>query len=247
VAPVADPPVVKTAAGPKKKVRPETCVAYGDFRSKEACAPQYTSAQRDQLREDAREAYQDALSLDAKCVAAHKGLGRLYADMDDYPRAVASYQKAVKAAPKDAGAWFDMGMCHNHTQEYDRAIEEMGRAVELEPDNRTYGNALAVVFARVGRYDDSLRTFARVNGEATAHYNLGCTLRRLNQGELARQHLEAALQNNPRLEPARTLLAEMSRETYGLPGPPPVQPVGYAEPQPPAEGAAPAVPPPGSP
>jgi tetratricopeptide (TPR) repeat protein len=229
VAGMVDPALIhKADEGPKKPPKPELCAAFGDYRLREASAPQYSQTQREQLWEEARRAYQQALTLDSKCLAAHRGMARLATAMDDSPRAVACYEKALKIAPKDAVLWFELGMCHNHTQQYDKVLQELSRAMELDPGNKQYGNARAILLARVGRLAESLECFEKVNGAAVAHYNLACTLRRLNQPDLSRQHLEMALEKNPKMTSAQALLAEMSR-----PGPvvQPVQPVGYSEPQ----------------
>jgi Tfp pilus assembly protein PilF len=215
----------KAAKGPKKLPKPETCVAYADYRAVEACSSNYSPSQRDQARDDARKAYQDALSLDPKCLEAQRGLARLSAAADDYPRAVAAYQKALKTAPKNASLWFELAMTYHRMQEWGAALDALGHAAALEPDNRTYVNTQAVVLARLGHYQESLECFARVNSESQAHFNLGCTLRRLAQPELSRRELEVALEENPRLESARAMLTEMTA--------PPVRPVGYTESQPP--------------
>jgi Tfp pilus assembly protein PilF len=224
-------PVEPVASGKKPKTTPEMCVAFGDYRVQESCTSGYNPNQQERLREEARGAYTDALKLDANCVAAHKGLARLYANGEDYTRAVATYEKALKQAPKDPSLWFELGMCHNRTQEWDKAIKEIHQAVDLAPDNKAYANTLGVVLARVGKYDESLACFARVNGEAQAHYCLGCTLHKLNQPDLSRQHLAAALHQNPRLESARALLAEMGPPRTQATAAQPIQPVQYTTPQ----------------
>jgi tetratricopeptide (TPR) repeat protein len=221
---VADP---KSARAPRKNLRPETYVRFGDFRANEAAAPDAAPAVRDQLRDDARRSYQYALSLDSNCLPAHRGLARLYGAMQDYPRAVAAYNKALQIAPRDAQLWFELGMCHNRARDLDRTGEALSRAVELEPENRTYVNALAVALARAGRFDESLRCFARANNEAMAHYYLGCTLRRLDQPQLAYRHLQIAVGMNPQLEAARVALAEMAGAPAAGAA---VQPAGYAAP-----------------
>ncbi len=221
----------KTADGPKKLPRPETCVAFADCRAVEACAANYSPSQREQLRDDARKAYQDALSLDPKCLAAQRGLARLYLSSEDYPRAIAAYEKALKTAPKNASLWYELGMCHHRREDWQAALDALAHATELEPDNRTYVNTQAVLLARLGRHQESLQCFSRVTSEAQAHFNLACTLRRLNQPDESRRHLELALQTNPRLESARALLNEMTA--------PPIHPVGYTEPQPPTAAESP--------
>jgi tetratricopeptide (TPR) repeat protein len=229
LSPGAVPPgaVVKKAStdGPKKVPTTETLVKFGDFRVKEALGPQYESAQRDGLLDDARKSYQEALKLNAKCVPAYQGLARLYVLQDQNAKAVGLYQKALKVAPKDASVWYDMGLCYKHMQEWDKALEAFRKASELDPENRDYANALGILLARAGRYQESLDCFSRVNGPALAQYKLGVTLHHLQQPELSRKCLEAALELNPQLGQAQSLLAEVATDQG-------VRPASYAEPQP---------------
>jgi tetratricopeptide (TPR) repeat protein len=249
-APAAVPPdaVVtrKVADGPKKLPRADTCVRYGDYRAGEASASNsnYSPSQREKLRDDARKAYQEALQVDPKCLAAQQGLARLEVASEDYPRAVAVYQKALKTTPGSAALWFELGICYNRMGQWDAAAKAVAQAAALEPDNRTYVNSEGVLLARLGRYQESLACFARVNGEAQAHFNMACTLRRLNQLELSKRHLELALEKNPRLDSARAMLAETTSPPAparaARPAPPsPVQPAAYTPPaQPGPEGQA---------
>ncbi len=218
----------KSEAAPKKNLKPETYVKFGDFRANEAAAPTAQPAIRDQLRDDARHAYQYALSLDANCLQAHCGLARLYTAMQDYPRAVASYNKALQLAPRDATVWYELGVCQNRAHDFNAAADALGHAVQLDADNHAYVNALAVVLARLGRYDESLQCFARVNDEAKAHFCLGCTLRRLDQPELGLRHLQIAVGMDPKLTAARSAMTEMMAALPGNNAA--VQPAGYTAP-----------------
>jgi tetratricopeptide (TPR) repeat protein len=210
----------------KKATTPEVCVSYANFRLGESLGADYDAVMRDRMQEDARDAYQKALSLDPNHIPAFRGLAHLYVLRGDYPRAIQQYQTALKAAPNDATLWFDAGVCANYAQQWDRAVGALQRAVELDPQNRTYANALGVVLARVGKLDASLQAFARMNSQAQAHYNLGCTLRRLGDPQRGRYYLELAVQKDPHLNTAQTLLAEMAPPpTAGQP----IERAGYME------------------
>jgi tetratricopeptide (TPR) repeat protein len=229
----------KVANGPKKLPKAETIVRYADYKAGEASAPysNYAPSVRQMLRDDARKRYQEALEVDPKCLAAEQGLARVAVAEGDYPRAVATYQKALQMAPRNAAVWFELGMCYNRMHQWDEALKAVGQAAVLEPDNRTYVNSQGVLLARLGRDQESLACFARINGEARAHYQLGCTLRLLNQPELSKRHLELALQKNPRLEAARAILKEMTapaapERPARSAAPSPVQPAAYSQPAP---------------
>jgi tetratricopeptide (TPR) repeat protein len=220
----AEPPP-KDDGKSKKALKPETYCRFGDFKANEAEAPGATPAMRDLLREEARKSYQYALSLDPRCLAAQRGLARLYTASGDFSRAAAAYQKALEAAPKDAGLWYDLGVCWSRAREYDRAAEALARAAEIDPENKACADTQGVVLARLGRYDESLRCFARAHNEADAHYRFGLTLRKLGLADEARRHLEVAVEKDPNLQTARAVLAELSS-----PQAPAVQPAGYTAP-----------------
>ena len=57
--------------------KPTTYVAMGDFRLKSAFSVEFNEDKQREYRLDARNCYEKALELDAKCVEAHVGLARL--------------------------------------------------------------------------------------------------------------------------------------------------------------------------
>jgi tetratricopeptide (TPR) repeat protein len=62
---------------PGKKPHPDACAAFGDFRLKQSQEPATNEVKRRQLREEARQAYRQALELDPNCTEAQRGLARL--------------------------------------------------------------------------------------------------------------------------------------------------------------------------
>jgi tetratricopeptide (TPR) repeat protein len=121
-------------------------------------------------------------------------------------------------------------MCYARKKEWTPAVQDFQKAVELDPENRPFANTLGFALARAGQYDESLRCFARLQGEAMAHYQLARMLQHLQQTDLCRQHLELALAKDPKLDAAR----QMKDPLDGRAGQPvqAIQTVGYAEPQP---------------
>jgi tetratricopeptide (TPR) repeat protein len=206
---------------PKRQPKPETSVAAANFYAQEALAPGCTPMRRQELREQARLAYQQAIRIDPKHVPAYQGLGRLYAETEDTAHAVETYQKGLKAAPKEAALWYELGMCQGRRKEWGPALESLSRASELEPENHQYANSLGYGLARAGRYDDALSCFERVNGEGRAHYKLARMLQHLGQNDLARHHLELALEKDPRMADAQSLLREIDSQG--------VKPAGYTD------------------
>ena len=103
-------------------------------------------------------------------------------------------------------------------------MECLDQAVRLDPENREYLNTLGVVLARIGRYSESLDCFIRTSSDALGHYKLARTLQHLQQPELSRQHLELALQMDPNLATAQTMMSELNG-----PASQPIQRTSYQE------------------
>jgi tetratricopeptide (TPR) repeat protein len=201
--------VKKEADRPKRTPKAETCVAYGNFAAAEACAPEKAPAEAQAQRDIARKAYQQALGIDPNCLPAYRGLTALYVAMKDYKHATATYQEALKRFPKNPSLPYELGMCYARQKDWALALEYLTKAAELDQENRQYNNALGYALARCGRYDDSLNAFMRLESEAEAHSRVAWMLWQVHQDDLARQHVQVALQKDPEMKPALDLLAEL--------------------------------------
>jgi len=210
---------------PRKTPHASTCVAGGDFFAQQAQTPDIGETAKTANQEKARKAYQQALSIDPHYLPAYESLAALYVAMKDHSHAVATYQKAAQAFPNEPRVFYELGMCHGGEKEWDLALRNLARAAELDPENRKFVDALGWMQARAGRYDDSLATFMKVHDEPEAHYKLACMLEHLNQIELCKQHLQAALDKNPRMDKAQALLAQLNAGPAAV-----VQPTSYTEP-----------------
>lgn len=218
----------------KRAPKPETFVAFGDFSAREADSAT-NPAEKEQLRDRARRAYQEALKADPNYLPAHKSLAHLYIALNDQDRAVATLESALKLAPNEANLWFELGMTHARGKQWGLALEHLSRAVELDPENRQFVKVQGFALARAGRYEESLAAFTRYEGEAKAHYYLAQMLDHLEQGDLCKTHLRLALAKDPQLEPAVQMLVRLSGD-----GPAPglatparqdaaVRPVGFVD------------------
>jgi tetratricopeptide (TPR) repeat protein len=205
--------------------RPETYVSFGDMRARAASQPETSAAQAQQLKEEARLAYQQALVVDPNYAPAHRALARLFDAMEDYPHALASYQKALELNDKDAACWYEVGLCQARQKDWNGALGSFQRAVELDPDNRQYANTLGFLLARLNRHQEALEVFTRVNGPAKAHYNLARALAHVGQIDLAREHLRLAMTLDPKLPVDQKWLAEI---TGAAPAGQAIQTVGYS-------------------
>lgn len=215
------PDAKKEPEGPPRQPKPSTCVAFAVLREQTAAARE-SAAERTELLDQARRAYQQALKLDPKYQPALTGLARLYETIQDHDRAVETYHRGIQAYPQDASLWHHLGMCHARRKEWQAALDALQKAVELDPENRRFLNDLGLCLARAGRYQDALHVLKKTGGDAQAHYSLARMLEHLGMMEPSKEHLRLALQHRPDLEPARQMLSRL--ETSG------VQPVDHREP-----------------
>jgi tetratricopeptide (TPR) repeat protein len=195
--------------GKPHKPHASTFVAAGRLAENTAEDPKRPLANREDLLEQARKAYQQAIATDADYVPAYQALAGLYLKQRDYDRAVATYQKVLKGHPKEAVLWFELGMCYSRQRQWDQALANLRQAVALDPENRPYVNTLGFCLARAGKADESVACFAKVVGPAQAHYNVARMLHHLKQDKLCREHLQQALQVDPRLTGAKQLLDQL--------------------------------------
>src|SRR5947207_9883906 len=200
---------------PKRSPKPATLVAMAEFREREAKRADISPVDQERLRTEARKAYQQALDTDPKFLPAGRGLAHLYMTTGDHERAVATYRKAVKDYPREAALWHELGLCYDSHKDWEPALECLHKAVELDPENRQFANALGYTLTQAGRYDESLACFQKTGGPAQAHYNLARMLHHLKQDDLSRQHLEQALQADPKCNAARDLLARLDGRVAG--------------------------------
>jgi tetratricopeptide (TPR) repeat protein len=225
--PTAEITVKKAVDPPKHNPQAMTCVAYGDFANDEANHAE-NPVERDEKRNVARKAYQQAIGIDSKCLPAYQGLARLYVGMKDYQHAVATYQEAQKYYAKEPSLYYELGMCYGQQKAWDPSLQNLSKAAELDPENRLYNNVLGYAMARSGRYDESVKVFQRMETEQEAHYRVAWMLKHVNEPELARQHLIAALQKDPQMESALALFSELNGNGAAqAPAPPEIQQTSF--------------------
>ncbi|HEV3257521.1 MAG TPA: tetratricopeptide repeat protein [Gemmataceae bacterium] len=221
-------PLEEAKDEPRHTPHASTCVAFGDLHSKVAADARKTPMQQDQIRQQACKDYQQALKIDADCAEAYLGLGRLYQQMSDYDRALATYQKGLKRLPKNAALWYELGLCQARHKDWELALANLKVATDLDPENVAYGKTRAFGLARVGRYDESFECFKQVTSQAQAHYNVARMLHYVQEDEACRRHLTAALAAQPDMEQAKHLLLELDKPAHD-PGKSGVASVGFEQ------------------
>lgn len=194
----------------KRMPKVETCLEGGQMLEKQAMSDKLSAPDKEEMLNRARKAYQQALDTEPNNPQALTGLAHVYADLLQADRALETYEKAVKVNPKNARVWAELGRCHFQQNHYDKASEAFQKAVDTDPDERAYAKHLSLSLAMAGREKESIQVLTKLYGDAQAHFKYALILKKLEQPEKARQHLETALQRDPMLRPAEQLLAQLT-------------------------------------
>jgi Tfp pilus assembly protein PilF len=158
---------------------------------------------------EAKVQYNKALDLEPKNVTALVSLARLHDRLQEFPEAEKLYKRAGEVDPKNALIWNDLGLCYARQKRMDEAAQTIDRAIQLAPQNGLYRNNMATVMVEAGRLDEAWTHLTATNEPAVAHFNMAVLLHKRSQNDLAAQHLQLALEANPKLDQAAQLLATL--------------------------------------
>jgi tetratricopeptide (TPR) repeat protein len=191
------------------QTKPDTLVTLGDVRADAAQLPNRPTHEKDRLNTEALQAYQNALSRDAKNVKANVGMARVYTNMSDKEKSVNHYQIAIKLAPSDASLWYEQGTMYGKFKDWNNAVESLKQATALASDNRTYKKMLGMTLARAGRVEEGYGVLASAMPVQEARYTLAKMMHHMNETERAKEQLALALRAQPDYQPAKELLQEV--------------------------------------
>jgi regulator of sirC expression with transglutaminase-like and TPR domain len=203
---------------PKRNPKASTCVAFGNMRAGEATDEKLPETTRQQLQEQARAAYQQALSIDTSHVPAYLALANLYITEEDYPRALATYKKGLEKKPNDPQLWQALGMLHARKKEWEPALTALRKAVEMDPQDRQYTRTLGLCLARAGHTDESVASLSKVMSQAEAHLLVARMLHHLQRDEESLRYARLAVQEKPDLAGGREFLASLEHPGSARPG-----------------------------
>ncbi|HEV3470891.1 MAG TPA: tetratricopeptide repeat protein [Pyrinomonadaceae bacterium] len=147
---------------------------------------------------------------------ANNLLGLTYDRLGWHRQAAEAYERGLSASPQDPVLLTNLGYSLYLSNNFGGALKRLRQAARLAPDFPLVHNHLGLVQARLGKYDDAFKSFARAVGEYDAHLKLASMLEFENRERRAIKHYEAAL----RLQPGATAVLERLVALYERTGDP---------------------------
>lgn len=171
-------------------------------------------------RAEAGQLFREALAKNAALPAAHFGLARLALAEGKADPALAGLARVLELEPGNAHARGLRVELLMQLQRPAEALEDVRHLLDQNPPEDPLEHAsLAWAAAALGDKQRAFEHLRRVAGEpkadpkarAAAHYRLASLLLEKNDAPAARKELEAALVQDPGLEPARRLLERLPK------------------------------------
>ncbi|HEV2882047.1 MAG TPA: tetratricopeptide repeat protein [Pyrinomonadaceae bacterium] len=130
-------------------------------------------------------------------VEANNLLGLAYDRRGQHKQAREFYERALSVEPQNAQVLNNLGHSLYLDDRYADALARLKDAARLAPaDTRVAGN-LALVYGRLGKYDDAFRQFKRAGSEFYAHTSTAALLANAGRDRDAIKHYEAARKLSP--------------------------------------------------
>ncbi|KAI2630777.1 hypothetical protein GGR54DRAFT_169544 [Hypoxylon sp. NC1633] len=105
---------------------------------------------------------------DSEAAEAHKADGNKFFKQRDYARAIAEYTSAIQLMPDEPTYLSNRAAAYMSDSRYESALEDCSRAVDLDPQNAKFLLRLARIYTSLGRPDEAMTTFGRIQPPASA-------------------------------------------------------------------------------
>lgn len=154
--------------------------------------------------------YTKALEQEPNNIPALQSIARLYMKQEQYPGAIDFYQRILAVQPT-AENYAELAESQRKANRIGDAQASIQKAISIDPETTRYRNTLASILVSVGRSDEAVRQLEQVFPTAVANYNVAFLHFTNKNVAAAQQHLQAALQADPNLQPARDLLTTIAQ------------------------------------
>ncbi len=210
--------VVSTFSGNTgDKLDPATSLA--DMPSKNSLGPEIwvTNGQVYEMKGDFTKAldnYTKALEKEPDNLAALQAVARLHGRQEQHTQAVDMWQKVVKVSAT-ADNYSELASAQQKAGRLGDAQASIQKSISMEPTVARYRNNLAGILVAGGRSDEAVKELQQVFPPAVANYNVAYLHYMNKNTAAAQQHLQAALQADPNLQPARDLMNLLAASQTG--------------------------------
>lgn len=160
--------------------------------------------------DQARQLYQKALSIDPKNAPALLSAARMEDREGQMDTALSLYHQAAAVEPNNPTVLNDLALCLARKGDFAEAHRALDHVVQLEPRKPLYRNNMAKVLIEMNRLDEAAWHLGSVHQPAVVNYNMGVLLHQRGRGQEASVFLTRAIQIDPQMQPARTLLAQLA-------------------------------------
>ena len=150
-----------------------------------------------------------AATVGPDLVEANNLLGQAHDRMGAHKQAREFYRRALDLAPQNPWLLHNLGYSFFLDDEYQTALKLLKQAERGAPTDARIAHNVALVQFRLHKFDDALKTYARVEGEYEARLRLADMLERAGWEDEAVKHYEAALRLRPNSAPALERLADL--------------------------------------
>jgi tetratricopeptide (TPR) repeat protein len=109
----------------------------------------------------ALESYQHVLGIAPDDLEAIRGLGNVYYDQQQFPKASAQYERYLQAKPDDPSVRTDLATTYLYQRQLDRAIETYQKVIAAHPDFLQAHFNLGLAYEAAGKRDLALASLAK--------------------------------------------------------------------------------------
>ncbi len=178
--------------------------------------------------EQAERLYEEILRRSPHNPVPHHRLAVMQTRRGRWKEAEAHFARAMALKPDDPDLLADLGYLHYLSGRLDEAEKHLRRAVEIEPNHARYCNNLALVLGELGRDEESLALFRRVNPPSQASLNYAFVLAQRGEYQRSMDLYSQLLTEDQTLRVAADAMIELAKYTPGRWShtPPPAAPIG---------------------